>query len=30
LELDADNHLRLTASGIFVSDDVMSDLMWEE
>ena len=30
LELDGDNHLRLTASGIFVSDDVMSDLMWEE
>ena len=30
LELDADNHLRFTASGIFVSDDVMSDLMWEE
>lgn len=30
LELDAHNHLRLTASGIFVSDDVMSDLMWEE
>ena len=30
LELDADNHLRLTASGIVVSDDVMSDLMWEE
>lgn len=30
LELDADNHLRLTTSGIFVSDDVMSDLMWEE
>lgn len=30
LKLDADNHLRLTASGIFVSDDVMSDLMWEE
>lgn len=30
LELDADNHLRLTASGIFVSDNVMSDLMWEE
>lgn len=30
LELDAQNRLRLTASGIFVSDDVMSDLMWEE
>lgn len=30
LELDAQDRLRLTASGIFVSDDVMSDLMWEE
>lgn len=30
LELDAQGRLRLTASGIFVSDNVMSDLMWEE
>ena len=30
LELDVQDRLRLTASGIFVSDDVMSDLMWEE